>query len=53
MDVKKEVLEMLLKFLKMATGDRATDKEIELIPEVAKILLDYSEYSEISTLSAK
>ncbi len=50
---REEVLEILLDFLKTATGDRATTEEVKLIPEVAKLLLDYSGYSEAFSLSVK
>ena len=42
MDIEKEVLKILFDYLKNATGDKATTEEVKLIPEVAKLLLDYS-----------
>lgn len=52
-EVNEEVLEILLNFLKIATGDEATEEEVKLIPEIAKLLLDYSGYFEESALPVK
>lgn len=46
---EKEVVDLLITFLKRATGDNATSNEIAVVPQVAKVLLDYS----TSTLSSK
>ncbi len=41
-NTREEVLRILIDFLRRATGDIATDEEVKLIPDVAKLLLDYS-----------
>ena len=38
--MEKEVKEILLDYLKKATGENATSADVANIPEVAKILLD-------------
>ncbi len=39
---KKEVICILVNFLRRATGDGASSNEIAVIPQVAKLVLDYS-----------
>lgn len=39
-EMEKEVKEILLDYLKKATGESATSADVANIPEVAKILLD-------------
>lgn len=37
--MKEEVVEILMVFLKKATGDNATPEEIAVIPQIAALLL--------------
>lgn len=41
-NVKREVIYILVDFLQRATGDGASSDEIAVIPQVAKLVLDYS-----------
>ncbi len=52
-NMREEVLRILIDFLRRATGERVADEEVKLIPDVAKLLLDYSGYSKVYSLSVK
>lgn len=41
-NTREEVLRILIDFLRRATGDGASSDEIAVIPQVAKLVLDYS-----------
>lgn len=41
----QDVLDILMDFLKRATGDNATPEEVAVIPQIATILLEYNHRS--------
>ena len=43
-NTREEVISLLVDFLRRATRDGASFDEIAVIPQVAKLVLDYSSY---------
>lgn len=41
-NIREEVISLLVDFLRRATGGGASSDEIAVIPQVAKLILDYS-----------